>query len=251
MKINELKGYFAALAIIAGSYSAMAQQKAVQTAIASAEQSSKPSKFIDPANMDLFVKPGDDFYRYASGTWIKNNPVPAKETRWGSFNVLRDFNINAVKGLVEEAAADKNAPAGSPKRRVGDFYAAAMDSLTIEKLGYTPIKADLARIKTIQDLSGVLKEVNYLRSSGIAGPMYGFFVSQDRKNVNKYLPSFSQGGTSLPDRDYYLKDDSRSVKIRDAYNTYMTTLFTLTGSSAAEAKQKAATIMAIEKQVLC
>src|SRR6187200_806218 len=68
------------------------------------------TKFIDSANMDLSVRPGDDFNAYASGTWIKNNPVPAKETRWGSFNQLRDFNINAVKGLVEDAAADKTAP---------------------------------------------------------------------------------------------------------------------------------------------
>lgn len=234
MKLNELKGYFAILGIVAASYSASAQQN--------------PAKFIDPANMDLTVKPGDDFYTYASGTWIKNNPVPAKETRWGSFNVLRDFNIVAVRGLVQDAAADKTAPAGSPKRRVGDFYTAAMDSLTIEKLGYTPIKADLARIKKINSLPGILQEVNTLRASGFASSMYGFYVAQDRKNVNTYLPSLSQGGTTLPDRDYYLKDDPRSVKIREAYTNYMTTLFTLTGSSAAEAQQKAATVMAIEKQ---
>lgn len=235
MNLQELKSYFAILGIVAASYSASAQQH--------------PAKLIDPANMNLSVKPGDDFYEYASGTWIKNNPVPAKETRWGSFNELRDFNINAVKGLVQDAAADRSAPAGSPKRRVGDFYTAAMDSLTIEKLGYTPIKADLARIKKIKDLQGVLQETITMRSAGIASPMFGFYVSQDRKNVNKYLPSLSQGGTTLPDRDYYLKDDSRSVKIREAYTKYMTTLFTLTGSSEAEAAQKAATIMAIEKQL--
>lgn len=235
MNLQELKSYFAILGIVAASYSASAQQH--------------PAKLIDPANMNLSVKPGDDFYEYASGTWIKNNPVPAKETRWGSFNELRDFNINAVKGLVQDAAADRSALAGSPKRRVGDFYTAAMDSLTIEKLGYTPINADLARIKKIKDLQGVLQETITMRSAGIASPMFGFYVSQDRKNVNKYLPSLSQGGTTLPDRDYYLKDDSRSVKIREAYTKYMTTLFTLTGSSEAEAAQKAATVMAIEKQL--
>ncbi|HSN59367.1 MAG TPA: hypothetical protein VLR49_00420, partial [Ferruginibacter sp.] len=74
-------------------------------------------KFIDPDNMDLSVKPGDDFYKYASGTWIKNNPVPAKETRWGSFNQLRDFNINAVKDVLESAVADKSAIKGSVTKR--------------------------------------------------------------------------------------------------------------------------------------
>jgi putative endopeptidase len=234
MTINNFKGCFAALGILAASYSANAQL---------------PAKLIDPANMDLTVKPGDDFYNYASGTWIKNNPVPAKETRWGTFNALRDFNSNAVRSIVEEAAADKSAPAGSVKKRVGDFYAAAMDSVAIEKLGYTPIKADLERIKQLKTLQSILDQVAYMRTSGIGGPMFGFGVGQDRKNVTKYLPQLSQGGTTLPDRDYYLLNDARSVKIREAYNTYMNTLFTLTGTSPADAQKKAATVMAIEKQL--
>jgi putative endopeptidase len=235
MKTKHLKSYFAVLGIVAASYSSYAQKA--------------PQKLIDPANMDLSVKPGDDFYNYANGVWIKNNPVPAKETRWGSFNELRDFNINAVRSVVEDAAADKSAPAGSVKKRVGDFYAAAMDSLTIEKLGYAPIKPELEKIKQIKDLQGILDEVFYLRTSGAASPMFGFGVGQDRKNVKKYLVSLGQGGTTLPDRDYYLKDDNRSIKIREAYLAYMTTLFTLTGSSAAEATQKANTILAIEKSL--
>ena len=232
MKYQNLKRYFAALGIVAAGFSANAQTK----------------KFIDPANMDLSVKPGDDFYTYASGTWVKNNPVPAKETRWGSFNELRDFNINAVKSLVEDAAADKSAPAGSVKRRVGDFYTAAMDSATIEKLGYTPIKADLEKVKAIKNIPGVLDQVAYMRTNGLGGGMFGLGVGQDRKNVNKYMVNIGQGGTTLPDRDYYLKDDARSVKIREAYNTYMVSLFTLTGSAPEEAKQKAATVYKIEKQ---
>jgi putative endopeptidase len=233
MDIHKLKGCFAVLGILAASYSANAQL---------------PAKLIDPANMDLTVKPGDDFYNYASGTWVKNNPVPGKETRWGTFNALRDFNSNAVKSLVEEAAADKSAPAGSVKRRVGDFYAAAMDSAAIEKLGYTPIKADLEKIKQIKSVQNILDQVAYMRTSGIGGPMFGFGVGQDRKNVTKYLPQLSQGGTTLPDRDYYLMNDARSLKIREAYITYLNTLFTLTGSRPADAKKKAATVMAIEKQ---
>jgi len=233
MNTKHLKSYFAVLGILAASYSSYAQNA--------------PKKFIDLVNMDLSVKPGDDFYEYASGTWIKNNPVPAKETRWGSFNELRDFNINAVKSIVTDAAADKSAPAGSVKKRVGDFYAAAMDSVTIEKLGYMPIKADLAKIKQIKNIQGILDEMVYMHISGVADPLFRFNVSQDRKNVNKYLPSLGQGGTTLPDRDYYLKDDSRTLKIREAYLTYMTTLFTLTGSDAAAAQQKANTVLSIEK----
>jgi len=234
MNTKHLKGYFAILGILAASYSSYAQ--------------TAPKKFIDPANMDLTVKPGNNFYEYASGNWIKNNPVPAKETRWGSFNELRDFNINAVKSVVEDAAADRSAPAGSPKKRVGDFYAAAMDSVTIEKLGYTPIKADLSRINKIKDIKGILDEAITMRTSGIGSPLYSFYVGQDRKNVNKYVAQLGQGGTTLPDRDYYLKDDSRTLKIREAYLNYMTTLFTLTGSSATDAKQKANTVLSIEKK---
>lgn len=211
-------------------------------------QAQAPQKFIDPANMDLTVKPGDDFYEYASGTWVKNNPVPAKETRWGSFNMLRDFNINAVKSILQKAAADKKALPGSVEKRVGDFYAAGMDTVAIEKLGYTPIKADLARIKAIKDLPGVLKEISYLRSQGISSPVFGFFVGQDRMNVERMIPQLSQGGTTLPDRDYYLKDDPRSKEIRETYSKYITQLFQQTGSNAAQAQKNAATIFAIEKQ---
>lgn len=233
MNILKLTRHIAALGILATGYTASAQS---------------PAKFIDPTNMDLSVKPGDDFYTYASGTWIKNNPVPAKETRWGSFNVLRDFNINAVKGLIEDAAADKTAPVGSVKKRVGDFFAAAMDSIAIEKLGYSPIKADLEKVKQLKTVQDILDHTVYMRVSGLASPMFGFSVGQDRKNVTKYLPQLGQGGTTLPDRDYYLKDDSRSVKIREAYTTYMTTLFGLIGYNNTEGQKKAATVMSIEKK---
>ncbi|HYK77921.1 MAG TPA: M13 family metallopeptidase [Daejeonella sp.] len=217
---------------------------------ASAQHSSttpKKTSFIDKSNMDLSYKPGNDFYMYASGNWIKNNPVPAKETRCGSFNQLRDFNINAVKTLVTDAAANKNAPAGSVEKRVGDFYAAGMDSLTIEKLGYTPIKADLEKVKTVKDINGVLAEAAYMRTAGMGSPLFGFFVGQDRKYVNNMIPQLSQGGTTLPDRDYYLKTDSRSLQIQEAYKKYITKLFTLTGVSQAEAQKNAETIFNIEK----
>nr|WP_237144180.1 M13 family metallopeptidase [Pontibacter pamirensis] len=199
--------------------------------------------------MDVSVKPGDDFYTYASGTWLKNNPVPAKETRWGSFNLLRDFNIKAVQDILNESAANKNAALGSVEKRVGDFYAAAMDSVTIDKLGYTPIKKDLKRVGAVKDKKAVLNEVAYLRTSGAGSPMFGFYVGQDRKDVNNMVPQLSQGGTTLPDRDYYLKDDARSKKIQEAYKQYITTLFTLTGVPQAKAQQNAETIFNLEKKM--
>jgi putative endopeptidase len=204
-------------------------------------------KFIDPANMDLTVKPGDDFYTYASGNWLKMNPVPAKETRWGSFNVLRDFNINAVKSILTKSVENKTAVAGSIEKRVGDFYAAGMDSLTIEKLGYTPIKTDLARIAAIKDLNGVINEAAIMRTVGIGSPMFSFSVGQDRKNPTLMMASLGQGGTTLPDRDYYLKDDARTQKIKDAYQEFIVSLFTLTGSTPAAAAASAKIIFDIEK----
>ena len=213
------------------------------------DEPAKRTVFIDKANMDLAVKPGDDFYTYANGVWLRNNPVPAKETRWGSFNELRDFNINAVRNILNESAVKTNAAAGTVEKRVGDFYAAAMDSAAIEKAGYTPIKADLKRTGKIKDVNGLLNEVAYMRTTGSGSPMFGFFVGQDRKNPNTMIPQLSQGGTTLPDRDYYLKDDARSQKIQAAYKNYITTLFTLTGVPKATAEKNAETIFNLEKKL--
>ncbi len=206
-----------------------------------------PKKFIDRANMDLAVKPGDNFFEYANGTWLKKNEIPGSKTSWGSFNILNEFNSNAVKTLLTKAEADKNAAPGSIEKRVGDFYAAGMDSLTIEKLGYSPIKPDMEKINQIKDLSGILDEVAYMRTMGIGSPLFGFGIGQDSKHPNTMVVNLRQGGTSLPDRDYYLKSDARVQKIQTAYKTYITTLFTLTGSDASTAQKNAETIFNIEK----
>lgn len=216
----------------------------------SAQHDSKPVKkltFIDKASMDLSKKPGDDFYNYASGTWIKNNPVPAKETRWGSFNLLRDFNINAVKTILTESANNKSAAPGSLEKRVGDFYAAGMDSLTIENLGFSPIKTDLEKISLLSGKIDLINHAAAMRTSGSGSPFFGFIVGQDRKYVKNIVPQLSQGGTTLPDRDYYLKSDPRSLKIQESYKNYVTKLFTLTGSTQSEAEKNAGIIFNIEK----
>ncbi len=207
------------------------------------------NKFIDTANMDLSVKPGDDFYTYASGNWVKNNPVPAKETRWGSFNQLRDFNINAVKTVLEKAAANKTAAAGSVEKRVGDFYSAGMDSAAIEKRGAAPVQAYLDRINAISNAQALQDEIGWLRKMGIASPLYSFFVGQDRKNVEHMIPQFGQGGTTLPDRDYYLKNEGRNAAIQEAYKKYISTLFTLLNVPTEKAQQHAVTLYEFEKKL--
>lgn len=204
-------------------------------------------KFIDASNMDLNYKPGNDFNLYASGTWIKNNPVPAKETRWGSFNVLRDFNINAVKNILIEAENDKTAKPGSVKRRIGDFYAAGMDSIGIEKLGASPILPELAKVASVTSLEDIISEAAIMRTQGLGSPLFSFYVGQDRKEATKLIAQLGQGGTTLPDRDYYLKADARTLKIQDAYKKYITQLFVLSGSMEELAKKNAETIFAIEK----
>ncbi|RKR82617.1 putative endopeptidase [Mucilaginibacter gracilis] len=206
-----------------------------------------PKKYIDPANMDLNVKPGDDFFEYANGNWRKNNPIPSDKTRWGSFNILADENTKNLLALLKEVSANTNEPKGTLKQRVGDLFASGMDTVAIEKLGYTPIKADLERIDKIATLPQVVNELVYQRTSGKGGALFGVGVGQDSKHPNKNVVSFRQGGITLSDRDYYLKDDPRTLKIQEAYKTYMITLFTLTGSKQNEAEKNAATIYNIEK----
>lgn len=194
-----------------------------------------PDKFIDPVNMDTTVRPGDDFFHYANGVWMKNNPIPDKETRWGSFNELREFNAQAVKGLLEEAAANTNATPGSIEQRVGDFFKSSMDSLAIEEAGAKPIIEDLNRIDKINDLKGIISEINHQQSTGLTSPFYDFYVYQDSKNANKNMPQLSQGGITLPDRDYYLVTNDRNNTIKEAYKKYIAALFKLTGSSEEQA----------------
>lgn len=206
-----------------------------------------PDKFIDPANMDTTVRPGDDFFEYANGTWLKNNPIPAKETRWGSFNELRDFNANAVKSILQDAQNDKNAAEGSVEKRVGDFYASAMDSIAIEAAGIQPISADLDRIDKITDLQGIIHEAAVQRTYGTGSPLFSFYIGQDRRNVEKNMPQLGQGGTTLPDRDYYLVENTRNNEVKAAYQTYVKRLFTLAGATDEQAQQSFNKIWEIEK----
>lgn len=203
-----------------------------------------PKKYIDKANMDLSFKPGDNFYRYANGNWLKNNPVPASKTRWGSFDALREESSKRMRALLEDAA--KNSGKDRLNQMIGDFYSSGMDSMAIEKKGYQPIEADLKRVDNVNNVQDVVNEIANIRLSGYGSPLFGVFVGADRKNVNVYIPQIGQGGTTLPDRDYYIKDDARSKKIRDAYVNHLQAMFQLVGQDANTASASASAVMNIE-----
>ncbi|MEJ7589830.1 MAG: M13 family metallopeptidase, partial [Ferruginibacter sp.] len=216
-------------------------------AVVANAQPKEIANFIDPSNIDSSIRPGDDFYRYANGKWIKNNPVPPSKTRWSNFGVLAEEASNSLKLLLEEAAA---APGKSRiMQMTGDFYASAMDSIAIENAGLSPLKADLERIYAITNLDQVISEIGTMRTKGIAAPLFGFFIGQDSKKVSEYIPQFGQGGTTLPDRDYYLKNDARSVKIRSEYLSFITDMFILTGLGDSLAHHHAAVILALETKL--
>jgi putative endopeptidase len=220
-------------------------------AIASCQQSGGSGngtavKLLDPANMDTTVKPGDDFFNYANGTWLKNNPVPDDKTRWGSFDELGENNYKKLRTLLEGAANNKSAAAGSNDQKVGDFYRSGMDSAAIDKAGITPLNEIMNRIDNIKDANGVLSEVAIEHTEGV-GPLFGFYVSPDDKNVTKEICQFSQGGLGMPDRDYYFEKDERTAKIRDAYKEYQVKLLTLMGEDSTAAKKDAADIYKLEE----
>ena len=190
-------------------------------------------KLLDPANMDTTVHPGDNFFEYAGGNWLKNNPIPSTESRWGSFNILAENNYKALHGILDSAAGVKNAPAGSAVQKVGDFYRTGMDSVAIDKAGITPLNEIIGRINNIKDANGVMAEVALEQTEGI-GPLYGFSVSPDDKNVTKEICQFGQGGLGMPGREYYFDKDERTAKIREAYQQYIPKMLSLTGDAKAE-----------------
>jgi len=202
------------------------------------------TSFLDAANMDTSVKPGDNFWLYANGAWNKTAIIPGTESSAGSFNDLRKANREAMKTLCEEAAKAGGAK-GSVEQQVGDLYASGMDSVKIEQLGYTPLKPYLDQINGLQDNKQMLQWVATQSTEG-NGFLYNFYVAPDDKNASMMIPAFSQGGLGLPDRDYYFKTDGPDMDIRNKYAAYITTLFKLTGDNSATAAKNAASVIALE-----
>ncbi|UOQ54008.1 M13 family metallopeptidase [Hymenobacter cellulosivorans] len=229
--------------------------EATATATASASTSAAPGSLpsvpgvgLDVSNIDKSVSPCDNFFQYASGTWLKNNPVPAAESRWSSWNQLINQNETVMRQILNDAAANRTAPKGSNLQKVGDYYATAMDSVGIDKAGLKYLKPELDRIAAIKDLKGLqtaLARQQMLQTRSVLG----LGVRQDRKKSTEYAVYMSQGGLTLPDKDYYLKDDARSKQIRTAYMTYLTNMFRQLGDNEATAAKNANTVMRLETRL--
>ena len=181
---------------------------------------------IATENMDKSVKPGDNFFKYVNGTWLKNTEIPADKSSYGAFTTLRDLSDDRVKVIIEEAAA-KDAPDGSEEQKIGDFYAAFMDMDKINAAGMAPIEADLAKIAAVstkEEAATLMGDP----SMGVRAPVGGW-VDVDVKDVDNYIFYLTQSGLGMPNRDYYLDEGEKSDELRAAYVKYLRAMLTAAG----------------------
>lgn len=202
---------------------------------------------INPANMDTTVAAGSDFYEYACGGWIKNNPLKPEYARFGTFDQLRENNQEQLRVLIEELSPMPH-EAGSVAGKIGALYAMGLDSTKLNADGVAPIKEELAAINALATKSDVSKMVATLHKEGMA-PFFALFVGADEKNSAMNIVQLYQAGIGMGDRDYYLLEDEGSAKMRDAYRAYINKLFTLAGSSPEQADAAVDAVMKVEKAI--
>jgi len=210
---------------------------------ASAADAPKKISGFDPAAMDLTIKPCEDFYQYACGGWLKANPIPSDQSRWGRFNELTERNKEILRGILEDAAAKPGPDAST--RRIGTFYAACMDEDAVEAAALKPLAPAFDAIKGLASAKDLAPLLGRLHRAGVnAG--FGYGSDQDYKDSTTVIAGIDQQGVGLPDRDYYLKDDAKFLELRRAYEWHAARSFGLAGSDPKTAAEEAAAVMRVE-----
>ncbi|MCA9733073.1 MAG: peptidase M13 [Deferribacteres bacterium] len=209
------------------------------------EQKPKQSG-IELAKMDTEVRPQDDYYRYMNGTWLNEFEIPADKSVYGSFEKLYDEAQENLRIIIDEAGALTDKAEGSTAQKVGDMYASYMDSVKLDELGITPVQPELDKIKSLQSKADLVEYAGYLETLSVRN-LFSPFIDQDQKNSTQYIVNIYQSGLSLPDRDYYLKEDQRFVDLRADLVAHIEKMFDLAGIANSQAK--ALRILEIEKML--
>ena len=195
-------------------------------------------------NVDIMTKPGDDFFQFANGGWLKTHPIPASESNWGIGRVLQE-DIYVKMRQVSEDAAKKNASFGSIEQKIGDFWSTGMDTLAIEKQGIQPLKEDLARINAIKNVLDLTDLIASFQTY-LGSPIFSGGASQDEMQSDQYAFYIWQSGLGLGERDYYFNTDDRNVSIRKAYQQHLVNSFKLLGEPETQAQKSCKSVFDIE-----
>jgi putative endopeptidase len=195
-------------------------------------------------NMDRSVSPGSDFFKYACGKWLRENPIPPSERGWGIANLVNEETYRQRLTICQEAAAS-GAAKGTSAQKVGDFWATGMDSVSIDRQGAAPLKPYLAQIADVHTRTELLKLLAKFQTLGFT-PLYSMFVGQDEKNSDRYIVHLYQGGIRMPDRDYYFGKDSTTKYVRAEYGKHLVAMFKLLGEDSAKAPASAAAVLKLE-----
>ncbi|MFA6584495.1 MAG: M13 family metallopeptidase, partial [Elusimicrobiaceae bacterium] len=197
---------------------------------------------FDPSAIDRSANPCTDFYQFACGGWLARTEIPSDQSAWGRFNELAERNRMTLRDILQTAGAAKK------RTKIGDFYAACMDEEKIESLGTAPLKPELKIIDSIKTNADVGPAVTKLYASGVH-PLFEFYANQDYKNAVMMIAEIDQYGLGLPDRDYYLNDDAKSVELRAKYEAHIARMFALLGYDRTEAQAAAKTVLSFETQL--